>query len=80
MASTTVITSYSIHYTKLYAIGWSWLAVVTGFVAFRVFDVWKPGPVRRAERLAGGAGVMLDDVVAGAFAAPVVAVVARVLG
>jgi phosphatidylglycerophosphatase A len=61
-------------------IGWSWPAVVTGFVAFRVFDVWKPGPVRRAERLAGGAGVMLDDVVAGAFAAPVVAVVARVLG
>jgi len=61
-------------------IGWSWPAVVTGFVAFRVFDVWKPGPVRRAERLAGGAGVMLDDVVAGAFAAPVVAAVAWVLG
>ena len=61
-------------------VGWSWLAVVTGFVAFRVFDVWKPGPVRRAERLAGGAGVMLDDVVAGAFAAPLVVAVAWVLG
>jgi phosphatidylglycerophosphatase A len=43
---------------------------VTGFVAFRVFDIWKPGPVRWAERrFSGGAGVMLDDVVAGAFAA-----------
>jgi phosphatidylglycerophosphatase A len=57
-----------------------WLAVVTGFVAFRVFDVWKPEPVRRAERLAGGAGVMLDDVVAGAFAAPLVAGVAWLAG
>jgi phosphatidylglycerophosphatase A len=45
-----------------------WL--VTGFVAFRVFDVWKPGPVRWAERrFSGGMGVMLDDVVAGGFTA-----------
>jgi phosphatidylglycerophosphatase A len=64
----------------LSGVGWSWLAVVTGFVAFRVFDVWKPGPVRRAERLSGGAGVMLDDVVAGALAAPVVAAVAWIVG
>ena len=40
-----------------------WL--VTGFVLFRLFDIWKPGPVRRFERIAGGAGVMLDDVAAG---------------
>jgi phosphatidylglycerophosphatase A len=59
---------------------WSWIAVVTGFVAFRVFDVWKPAPARRAERLAGGAGVMLDDVVAGALAATVVAGAAWVAG
>ena len=46
------------------------LWLVTGFVAFRVFDVWKPGPARWAERrFAGGVGVMLDDVVAGGFAA-----------
>jgi phosphatidylglycerophosphatase A len=49
-----------------------WL--VTAFVAFRVFDVWKPGPARWAERrFSGGWGVMLDDVVAGVFAALVVA-------
>jgi phosphatidylglycerophosphatase A len=54
-------------------LGTGWLPVVTGFVAFRVFDVWKPAPVRRAERLGGGAGVMLDDVVAGALATPAVA-------
>lgn len=51
--------------------------VVTGFVAFRVFDVWKPGPARLAERrFAGGTGVVLDDVVAGAFGAAVVAAAA----
>jgi phosphatidylglycerophosphatase A len=50
------------------------LWLVTGFVTFRLFDVWKPGPVRWAERrFAGGAGVMLDDVVAGAIAALVLA-------
>jgi phosphatidylglycerophosphatase A len=50
------------------------LAVVTGFVAFRAFDIAKPGPVRWAERrFRGGLGVMADDVVAGALAAVIVA-------
>jgi phosphatidylglycerophosphatase A len=40
--------------------------VVTGFVLFRVLDVWKPGPARWAERnLPGGTGVVMDDAVAG---------------
>ncbi len=48
--------------------------LVTGFVAFRVFDIWKPGPVRWAERrFRGGVGVMADDVVAGGLAAGVLA-------
>jgi phosphatidylglycerophosphatase A len=46
----------------------AWL--VTGFVAFRLLDIWKPGPVRWAERsFRGGAGVVLDDVIAGLLAA-----------
>lgn len=46
----------------------SW--TVTGFVLFRVFDVWKPGPARWLERnLPGGLGVVMDDVMAGIFAA-----------
>jgi phosphatidylglycerophosphatase A len=49
-----------------------WL--VTGLVAFRVLDVWKPGPVRWAERnFRGGAGVVLDDVIAGLFVAALLA-------
>jgi phosphatidylglycerophosphatase A len=47
---------------------------VTGFVLFRCFDIWKPGPVRWAERrFEGGAGVMMDDLVAGILAAAVLA-------
>lgn len=45
------------------------LDVVTGFVLFRLFDVWKPGAIRWAERrFEGGLGVMADDVVAGCYA------------
>ncbi len=43
-----------------------WVLVVTAFVAFRGLDIWKPGPVRWAERtFSGGWGVMADDLVAG---------------
>ena len=46
------------------------LLVVTGFVAFRWFDIRKPGAVRWAERrFEAGAGVMADDVVAGIYGA-----------
>jgi phosphatidylglycerophosphatase A len=44
---------------------WKWL--LTGFVLFRIFDVIKPFPARRAEHLAGGWGVMTDDVIAGLY-------------
>ena len=45
------------------------------FALFRLFDIWKPGPVRWVEtRLKGGLGVMADDVVAGAFAAIIVGI------
>lgn len=41
--------------------------VVIGFLLFRVFDIVKPFPLRRLERLPGGAGVMADDVGAGLY-------------
>lgn len=44
--------------------------LVVGFGLFRLFDIWKPGPIRWAERhFQRGAGVMLDDVAAGVLAA-----------
>ena len=44
-------------------------AIVAGFLAFRLFDIWKPYPVRRLEALESGLGIMADDVLAGAYAA-----------
>lgn len=45
-----------------------WPAAACGFLAFRVFDVLKPFPARRAEKLPGGYGVVTDDLVAGVYA------------
>lgn len=46
-----------------------WKEVAFAFVAFRVFDMTKPFPARRAERLPRGYGVVMDDVFAGVWAA-----------
>ena len=46
-----------------------WAArLVAPFALFRLFDIWKPGVVDRAQRLPGGWGVVLDDVLAGLLA------------
>jgi phosphatidylglycerophosphatase A len=42
--------------------------LIVAFLAFRLFDVVKPPPARRIERLAGGWGIMLDDIIAGLYA------------
>jgi phosphatidylglycerophosphatase A len=47
----------------------SWKYLLAGFILFRVFDIWKPWPVRAAEKLPGGWGIMADDWVAGIYAA-----------
>ena len=41
------------------------LFLASGFLLFRLFDVWKPAGIRRVEQMHGGLGVMLDDVLAG---------------
>ncbi len=46
-----------------------WKYAVVGFILFRAFDVLKPFPIRRSERLPGAAGVVVDDVLAGLYAA-----------
>ena len=56
--------------------GWPW--IVAGFALFRLFDIWKPWPVRWADReLHGGVGAMLDDVLAGLYAFIVLQVAAH---
>lgn len=55
-----------------------WLSIIVAFVAFRLFDIVKPYPARRLEKLESGLGIMSDDVVAGAYAAVATAVVIAV--
>ena len=43
------------------------LNLILGTVAFRLFDIWKPFPVRKMESLEGGVGVMADDLMAGIY-------------
>ncbi len=56
---------------------WKWL--LAGFLLFRAFDIIKPFPARRAERLHGGWGIMMDDGIAGFYGLVVLAVAGYVL-
>ncbi|MCX7888251.1 MAG: phosphatidylglycerophosphatase A [Rhodobacteraceae bacterium] len=46
----------------------AWPGWVAAFLFFRLFDIWKPGPIGRADRRGDPAGVMIDDLWAGIFA------------
>lgn len=47
----------------------SWQSWLLAFVLFRLFDIWKPFPIRQADRLVkGGLGIMLDDLLAAIYA------------
>jgi phosphatidylglycerophosphatase A len=61
---TMVITHYSV--MGLHTPWAVWLGLGLSFVSFRLFDIWKPSTIGWIDReLGGGAGVMLDDVLAG---------------
>lgn len=47
----------------------SWPWALAGFVLFRLFDIWKPWPIRWVDRhVGGGFGIMVDDLLAGLLA------------
>lgn len=54
--------------TALIAVGLTWESFLASFILFRFFDILKPPPVRRLERVVGGAGIVLDDLMAGLYA------------
>lgn len=51
----------------LFAVPKSLALVAIGFVLFRVFDIWKPFPIRKIETLPQGWGIMADDILAGIY-------------
>ena len=74
-ASEVVIDEMAGQWIALLMVPLDWRWWLAAFVLFRLFDIIKPGPVRMAERLPGGLGVMADDVVAGVLAATLLLVV-----
>ena len=48
-------------------------------IAFRAFDITKPPPAKGLQRLPSGAGILVDDLIAGVYAAVVVQLVARLV-
>ncbi|HVX65496.1 MAG TPA: phosphatidylglycerophosphatase A [Bryobacteraceae bacterium] len=47
----------------------NWRTCLAAFVLFRLFDIWKPAPVRQLEALPGGLGINADDAMAGVYGA-----------
>lgn len=54
--------------------------VIVSFILFRLFDIFKPYPAGRFERLKGGLGIMCDDLMAGTYAAIITATIIAVFG
>lgn len=65
--------------TVLWMEGPSLLALVVAFFVFRFFDIFKPKLARRLEKVPGGDGILLDDVVAGVYGLVLVMLPARLL-
>ena len=55
------------------------LNLILGTVLFRVFDIWKPYPIRKLEHLRGGVGIMADDLMAGVYGNLVLQIINRLL-
>ncbi len=47
----------------------NWKTLLAGFLLFRLFDIWKPWPVRNFEKLPAGVGIVADDLAAGIYGA-----------
>lgn len=47
--------------------GLSWKFILAGFLLFRLFDIWKPYPIRSLEKLPAGLGICADDILAGVY-------------
>jgi phosphatidylglycerophosphatase A len=77
--STIVIDEIAGYLIALFFIPFSWGNVAAGFLIFRAFDIVKPWPLRRFERIPGGPGVMLDDLGAGVYTNAVLQIAALAL-
>jgi phosphatidylglycerophosphatase A len=60
--------------TLLGAVTLNWKTFLAAFLLFRLFDIWKPWPIRHFEKFPGGVGIVADDLAAGLYGALVLSV------
>ncbi len=56
----------------------TWTSAIIGFVLFRIFDIFKPWPIKLTEKAGGGFGIMIDDTIAGLYAAALLTLIMNV--
>jgi len=66
-ASEVVIDEIAAYYMIFLFIPANVFTVPLGFVLFRIFDIWKPYPIKKLEKIDGGLGVMADDLLAAVY-------------
>ncbi len=67
-APAIVIDEFCGYFVAVLLLPHSWLVALYAFVMFRVFDIAKPFPINVSQRLPGGWGVVIDDLIAGVYA------------
>lgn len=55
--------------------GISWKLILTGFLLFRLFDIWKPYPIDSLQNLPAGIGICADDILAGVYGGAILSVI-----
>jgi len=63
----------------LFFVPFSLYSVILGFFLFRIFDILKPPPARRLEKLTGSLGIMFDDIVAALYTNIILQIVFRII-
>jgi len=62
-----VIDEFAGMFVGLYLLPFNIFYAITGFLLFRIFDIFKPFGIRRLEKISGGIGVIADDILAGIY-------------
>jgi len=64
----------------MFAAPFHWIWILTGFILFRIFDIWKPFPIRYVDKnIKGGFGMVLDDLLAGVYSCVVLQILIRII-
>ena len=63
----------------LFFVPYSLFIVILGFFLFRIFDILKPPPAKRMEKITGSLGIMFDDIVAALYTNFILQIITRIL-